>query len=364
MSELIEEFKKGLGVVRIYHDKIEYSYKLGLFGFGKLITQIININDIKSLKIVDLSEVNGTNINPLNYKVVRINPISKSKIVELINNKKVEKINNDYIDISGLKSDSAKEIYDGIYKSFKNIQEERKIEVLNKRLIKKEVEENQKKAEVQLLNDRIKEVLYELDKNQDGEIDLIENDFIKILNKNQNNVIQIDKNYIHQFVKISNFIKSKRENIQSIFSTISDTTDLLELNERVSLLKNQIHSYDLLVFHSINMIGALINGNLIVFYEVYESFDKLKIFNSNWENEVSDKLTSIDNKLDDLLYSIYNMEQNLISELSNLSYVTQESFSDLNYSIIDQLKEVGSSINTNNLLSSIQTYQLYRLAKK
>ena len=111
------------------------------------------------------------------------------------------------------------------------------------------------------------------------------------------------------------------------------------------------------------MIGALVSEDLITFYEIYESFDKLGMFNSNWENEVSEKLTNIGDKLDDLMYSIYNMEQNIVSELSHLSYVTQESFEDLNRSVTSQLKEVESSINTNNLLTGIQAYQLYKINK-
>jgi hypothetical protein len=205
--------------------------------------------------------------------------------------------------------------------------------------------------------------LSEFDKNGNGEIDLIANDFFKLLTKHQNRVIEIDKNFIHQFVKISNFIKTKKQNTQKIFESIRNTSSQEELEERVVLLKNQIHSYELLVFHSINMIGSLASEDLITFYEIYETFDKLGMFNSNWENEVSEKLTNIGDKLDDLMYSIYNMEQNIVSELSHLSYMNQESFEDLNRSVTSQLKEVKSSINTNNLLTGIQAYQLYKINK-
>lgn len=206
-------------------------------------------------------------------------------------------------------------------------------------------------------------ILIDLDKNNDGEVDLIENDFNKLLSKNQKRVLEIDKSYIHQFVKVSNFIKTKKSNTQKIFESIRDTSSKDELNERLNLLNNQIHSYELLVFHSINMIGALVSENLIAFYEIYESFDKLGIFNSNWENEVSEKLTSIGDKLNDLMYSIYKMEQNIVSELIQLSYITQESFEDLNLSVTSQLKDIESSIDTNNLLNGIQSYQLYKINK-
>jgi hypothetical protein len=216
---------------------------------------------------------------------------------------------------------------------------------------------------LQKLSNNKSRVLLDLDKNNDGNVDLVENDFNKLLNKNQKTILNVDAKYIHQFVKVSNFIKTKKQNTQKIFESIRDTSSQEELEIRVALLKNQIHSYDLLVFHSINMIGSFISEDLITFYEIYESFDKLGMFNSNWENEVSDKLTNIGDKLDDLMESIYNMEQNIVSELSHLSYVTQASFEDLNISVINQLREVESSINTNNLLTGIQAYQLYKINK-
>lgn len=203
-----------------------------------------------------------------------------------------------------------------------------------------------------------------LDSDNDGNVDLVENDFNKLLSKNQKKIIEIDKNYVHQFVKVSNFIKIKKTNTQKIFETIRDSSNQSELEERVNLLNNQIHSYELLMYHSINMIGALVSEDLITFYEIYESFDKLAIFNSNWENEVSEKLIDIGDKLDDLLYSIYKMERNIVNEFSQLTYITQKSFEGLNRSVINQLKEVESSINFNNLLTSIQTYQLYNIKEK
>jgi hypothetical protein len=227
--------------------------------------------------------------------------------------------------------------------------------------LRKEEEELEKKRNKLIVNQ--KNILSELDRDGNGEIDLIQNDFNKLVNKNQKQIIELDKNYVHQFVKISNFIKTKKVNTQKIFLSIRDTSSQEELEERFSLLKNQIHAYELLVFHSINMIGALVSEDLISFYEIYESFDKLGMFNSNWENEVSEKLANIGDKLNDLMYSIYNMEQNIVNELSHLSYITQESFEDLNKSVTSQLREVESSINTNSLLTGIQTYQLYKINK-
>ena len=203
--------------------------------------------------------------------------------------------------------------------------------------------------------------LTELDKDSNGEIDLVENDFNKIIIQNQKQIIAIDRNYVQQFVKISNYIKTKRANTQKIFDSIRFTKNQKELEAKVSLIRNQVHAYEQMVFHSISMVSALLSDDMITFFEIYEAFDKLGIYNSNWQNEVSSKLDKIGNQLNALLVSIYQLENSLVSELNNLSYVTSESFGSLQSAMESQLKGIHSSISVNNLLSGIQSYQLYRL---
>lgn len=225
-----------------------------------------------------------------------------------------------------------------------------------------EDEREKEKERILKLNNLQSSIISQLDKNNDGEIDLIEGEsFNKLLNKNQNQIIQVDKNYIQKFVKISMYLKTKKFNIQSIFKSISDTSNDSELNELVNLLKNQIHTYDLLVFHSISMITSLVKSDLITFYEIYECFDQLGVFNSNWENEVSNKLTNIGDGIKDLMYSINEMENNIVNSIDNLTYTTQDSFRELSSSIESELSSINSSIGLNNLLTGIQTYQMYKI---
>jgi hypothetical protein len=211
-------------------------------------------------------------------------------------------------------------------------------------------------------SENIKKSILDVDKDYNGEVDLIDGEsFNKLLTKNQKSIIEIDKNYIQKFVKISMYLKTKKSNTQKIFDSIKDTKNDKELNELVNLLKNQIHTYELLVFHSINMITSLVDSDLITFYEIYECFDHLGVFNSNWENEVSNKLTDIGEGIKDLMYSIFQMENKIVSSIDNLTYVTQDSFTELNMSVNKQLNSIDSSIKFNNLLTGIQTYQMYTI---
>ena len=225
----------------------------------------------------------------------------------------------------------------------------------------------QKRNEIQRLEKLTKyqsEVISQLDKDGNGEVDLIEGEsFSKLLTNNQNKIIEIDKDYIQKFVKISMYLKTKKSNTQKIFDSIKETKNEDELKELVNLLKNQVHTYELLVFHSISMITSLVESNLITFYEIYECFDQLGVFNSTWENEVSNKLSDIGDGIKDLMYSIYQMENNIVNSVDNLTYTTQDSFKDLNFSVNNQLSSIDSSIKFNNLLTGIQTYQMYKINK-
>ena len=68
-------------------------------------------------------------------------------------------------------------------------------------------------------------IITQLDKDGNGEVDVIEgNDFNTLLKKHQKSIVEVDRNYVQQFVKISSYLKTKKGNIQSIFNSIKDTT--------------------------------------------------------------------------------------------------------------------------------------------
>ena len=44
-----------------------------------------------------------------------------------------------------------------------------------------------------------------------------------LLKKHQKSIVEVDRNYVQQFVKVSSYLKTKKGNIQSIFNSIKDT---------------------------------------------------------------------------------------------------------------------------------------------
>ena len=119
------------------------------------------------------------------------------------------------------------------------------------------------------------------------------------------------------------------------------------------------------------MVVCIKEKNLIVYYELYETFDEMGVFNSTWENEMSEKLSNIDLKLSnvistlkEVIFSFKSMEQSVTNKLDQLTYITKSSFEKLNKSVNKELKSIRSGVQLNNLMTGIQTYQMYKINKK
>ena len=138
---------------------------------------------------------------------------------------------------------------------------------------------------------------------------------------------------------------------------IQSSPDKESLKDLIGMLKNQIHTYELIVFNSITMLVSLIEDDLITFYEIYELFDELNIFNSNFENQVSNNLSEMNHKLGDLMYSIDSMERNIVKGFKNLSY----DLDSLKVSMENNLKGIQSSLDISNFMTKFPNYPTYRI---
>tara|TARA_B110000003_G_scaffold81345_1_gene83116 strand:+ start:1535 stop:2575 length:1041 start_codon:yes stop_codon:yes gene_type:complete len=293
--------------------------------------------------------------------------------------------------------------------------------------IKLEKEKEEKDEQIKLEKDEYLKLIKELDKDNNGLIDVVEgNDFSNILKKNQQEIININRDYIKQFVQVSNFLKTKRNSLQSMYENIVEVIntggtyisldshlkqidfnnfDKLDLCKKINettkiglkfskeivdsyqfgkpnphetgdfkfytslnknlikkyfeILKDDIHIYNVLLISSLNMVESLIKNDMITFYEVYERFDELNMFDSKYERDIKHQLQNVNDNLGDVMNQIVNMGENIISSINDLSMITEES----SKLITEGLQSVNSSINTNNLISTIQTYQLYRIGK-
>jgi hypothetical protein len=214
------------------------------------------------------------------------------------------------------------------------------------------------------LNESKSLLLDELDKDGNGQIDVVEgNDFNLLLKNHQKQIIEFgrndNKNYVQQFIQLKNYLNTQKKNVQHVFDSIKDISNQTLLDEYVKVLKNNIHSYEVLLVHSLNMISVLVEDDLFTFYDIYEKLDKLNIFNSNYQNEMLDRLSEIEDRLEEIIYSIEDMSISIVSGLDSL---TEE----IGYStklLSENLNSIESSIDLNSLITGIGSYQMYKINK-
>ncbi|MAO72116.1 MAG: hypothetical protein CMD02_06385 [Flavobacteriales bacterium] len=202
------------------------------------------------------------------------------------------------------------------------------------------------------------QLINELDKDRNGTIDIIEgDDFNLLIKKHQRKIIELERNdkiqYTKQFIKLSNFINNRKEDIQDLYTSIYKIQDHNSLNEYIKIIKNTIHSYEVLLVNSISMVCFLLEDDLFNFYTIYEKLDKLNIFNSHAETQLLNKLSNIEDKLDAVIYSIDAMNNSIVMELGMLSMDIENSTDILS----THLKEIESSIDINTVVTGIKLFQ-------
>ena len=230
----------------------------------------------------------------------------------------------------------------------------------------------------------------ELDKDSDGIMDIVQtDDFQEILKKHEKNIIEIDRDYIKNFVKLSNYLKTIRNNLQNTFEILSKVEFSKDLVPLTKILKNKIHTYNSLLLHSLSMIVSLTKDEMITFYEIYEMFDELNVYDSKFEkdmlggirninsnllfvnqklNRVNENLNKIEKGIGEFREKFYGLmnqmkesDERIIESLDNLAYTTSSSIDNFSNTVQSELNSINSSIKFNNLLTGIQTYQMYKV---
>lgn len=118
-----------------------------------------------------------------------------------------------------------------------------------------------------------------------------------------------------------------------------------------SVMENQIKTIEYYRNMAIAMIIFYLSDKKIRYFEIYEAFEKLGVFDSTWQKNVLNKLESIDNRLAKINNQLTELNQNFISLVQSSENIASE------------LKEINSSIMTNNMLQAIIAYQTWRINK-
>ena len=132
----------------------------------------------------------------------------------------------------------------------------------------------------------------------------------------------------------------------------SGVNNLFELGDLMKpTLENQIKTMEFYRNMAVVMIVFYLDDKKIRYFELYEAFEKLGVFDSTWQKNVLNKLDNIEIRLAQMSNQLTELNQNFIS------------LSESSENIVLELKEINSSVMTNNMLQAITAYQTWRINK-
>ena len=102
----------------------------------------------------------------------------------------------------------------------------------------------------------------------------------------------------------------------------------------------------------------------MTFFEVYNTFDKQRVFDSQYQRDVTKYLDEINEGVSQLnlnVMAVLGKLDSLNEALTNQLNQINSNLVDYQSRIIEGLENVDSKIAFNNILTGIQNYQLYKI---
>ena len=228
--------------------------------------------------------------------------------------------------------------------------------------------------------------------------DLVENPskIKQLIISNQNKIVESDKRYVLDFLKIDKFLNIKHQQIIKSLETINNDVKVFKtIDNLTALIIEQVNSYNIVYYYSLNMLVGLLEGDYVVFYELYEEFDELGIFKNKFEKDLTTsltdikeelktmkvdiirKLTIIENQLgkvikginqinqnlNEVVNGLINIEESISNGFNSLNHTLDSNFNDLNTNLSNGLENLNSTVAFGNMINAISAYQLYKVNK-
>ncbi len=230
------------------------------------------------------------------------------------------------------------------------------------------------------LSTMVAELQSTLDKDKNGEVDLIETNLLMVtVKENQPQIQKINPEYFHNFVKIDSHLAKQRSFIQHVYKTLLlnfnqtskkesqgvseyDVTMLSivqrkaeEFESSSTFLLKELEGYLSVQYTALHMVNALLTEDMITFYEIYEAFDKLEIWNSNYQKMSMAELKNTNRNLEQLIDTTAEYSNQILHEIGGLAHRMTEQNA--------KLENICSAVQAGNMMSAANTYQLHRISK-
>jgi hypothetical protein len=243
-------------------------------------------------------------------------------------------------------------------------------------------------------NNFLKEFLKDIDANK---LALENPDSIKeLILESEQKIIKFNPELVLKFLNVFSFIEKQYKVIEKSITLLKSENEVEMINNWVEAIRTQVGSYNIAYLNTVGMISAFASDKMVHFYELYQEFETLGLFNTAYEKGVLDSLQAIENEVINLnenisigylmierklnniingisslnhamnenIRAIHYLEKTIVSSFQSLEKSISSNTSDLAKSINGHLINIDSKIGFNNLLSVVSAYQLYKINKQ
>ncbi len=123
-----------------------------------------------------------------------------------------------------------------------------------------------------------------------------------------------------------------------------------ELKAGLALFDREVAAYKVLFFHAQQMLVAILESDLLTFYEINEAFDKLGVFDSQHERDLIEKL-------DDLRVA----NASIASTLAKINYVNEKNFQSFCTKLDNHFGTVSGPGNAMQQVSALYNFKTFNL---
>lgn len=187
-----------------------------------------------------------------------------------------------------------------------------------------EIQKEIKKTEQKLKsNISLRRFNKKYDKDDNQVLDVVQTSKVeKIILHQQNEIRLIEKkenrNYINDLFKISSFLVSYEQMLQLEFKDMQKLGDNTGINKEIQVFASNYENYQTLLRSLFMMIASLMQDNLFMYYKLRDAFDKLSVFDSNFEKELVSEIRSLKAVTSSLHDSIAEMTATLSADIWSL----------------------------------------------
>jgi len=146
--------------------------------------------------------------------------------------------------------------------------------------------------------------------------------------------------------------------------TVPEGLAKFDIKTLLNYYRKEIFIYENEISLGFVMVLSLSQNDLMTFFEVYNTFDKQRVFDSQYQREVTKNLDEIKKGVSQLNHNVMNLIgkiESLNEALSTQLFQINSNLVDYQSQIIEGLNNVDSKLAFNNILSGIQNYQLHKI---